>query len=178
MMRKIFFTCLICLGAFFHRGVFAADFVTGTDDAGVFYFPQIMAEWCSLNFEDEMTYGRLEDCFSKIAKDMNDPNSTESAAAKQQYQELKKEVWMNAFLLSLEIKQKYANLKIAEKAEEITEKAGGEGRTQDSGNAEIKKFILQQQEDLKRLREALIDLEVYSVLEQHSDIFEKSEESE
>ena len=69
------------------------------------------------------------------------------------------------------MKQKYANLKIEEKGEDLQEKGEDSVRTQNAGNAEIEKFLLNQQQDLIRLKGAVIELETFSNLKSNCRVF-------
>ena len=177
MMKKVLTTSLVVILSALYSFAAYAEFATGTDDDGVFYFPQEMAEWCSINFKDKIDYATIEACFAKISDDIKASNETDAAQAKKRLGNLRKEVWVNAFILSHEIKQKYANEKIEEKAEDITDKAGMDGRTQTSGNSEIEKFILDQYYDLRRLEAATLEMMVYKTLSTNSDVFETKDEA-
>lgn len=147
------------------------DFSTGTDDSGLYRFPQEMAEWCGLNFDKAPDFGVIGDCFVKICSDYYASDATEAAAARKRLEKLRKEAWINAFILSVELKQKYANLKIEEKGEDLQEKGEDSVRTQNAGNAEIEKFLLNQQQDLIRLKGAVIELETFSNLKSNCRVF-------
>lgn len=149
----------------------AVDFSTGTDDNGLYRFPQEMAEWCGLNFDKEPNFGVIGECFAKICSDCYASDATEAAAARKRLQKVRKEAWINAFILSVELKQKYANLKIEEKGEELQENGEDSVRTQNAGNAEIEKFLLNQQRDLIRLKAAMIELNTFSSLIGHCQVF-------
>ena len=168
-MKKRILTFLFILS--FACTANAFDFSIGTDDKGLYRFPQEMAEWCGLNFDKTPDFGLIGNCFAKICSDCYDSNATEAAAAKKRLEKLRKEAWINAFILSVELKQKYANLTIEEKAEDLQEKGEDSMRTQNAGNSEIEKFLLNQQEDLIRLKAAVIELNVFSVLKDNCRIF-------
>ncbi|HCU58985.1 MAG TPA: hypothetical protein DIC64_03290, partial [Alphaproteobacteria bacterium] len=153
-------------------------FAVGVDDNGVFHYPERMARWCSLDVKDEKNKDVLEGCLSKICSDMNASNETDANDAKMYYENMMKEVWVNAFILTVEIKQKYANTKLEDKASDITEKAAGERTTQTTGNSEIDKFLKRMKYDAERLREVVFELQAYRVVSDFCDVFIQKEQGE
>ena len=176
MMKNVLKTFLLILLLSAFCGKARAEFVTGTDDDGVFYFPQEMAEWCSLGVKSNRSYADLSNCLSKMCSDMNASDETAANDAKIRYENMVKELWVNAFILTVEIKQKYANAKLEDKAEDITVDAADSERSQNTGNSEIKKFLQGMQHDAERLREAAFDLKAYRVVSDHCDVFIQKEE--
>ncbi|MBR2299133.1 MAG: hypothetical protein IJ870_00985 [Alphaproteobacteria bacterium] len=172
-MNKALKVFLVLLSGIFFSGSVRAEFATGTDDNGVFHFPQEMASWCSLNFSNDKayTYGDVEKCFKQMCNDMNSPKATEAAKAKRRFEEVMKEIWINAFIISVEIKQKYANTKLEDEAFETNEEAGGQVRNQTTGNGYATEILHTMSHDLKRLRGAAFDLKAYRTMGNYCDIF-------
>ena len=126
----------------FTAGVFAggakAGFVTGTDDEDNFYFPQIMAEWCELNFDANPDAAEIKNCFQKTSSDYHAPNATDAFKAKKRFKKMKMEALINAFKMAHEAKKMFANDKEEEVGEEINIKGEeNDVRAQMAGNGEL-----------------------------------------
>jgi len=158
---------------FSYAAVFSAraEFTTGTNDDGVYYFPQRMAEWCSMNFNSNLSEATIKDCFNKICSEMASKNYEVATKAKQNFRKMKMESVVNAFITAHEANKKYANSKEEDKAAETNDKAAESERTQTSGNAEIKKNLLQQETMLNLLKATQMELDVMDALENHCAIF-------
>ena len=165
---------LLCMFAFF--AVFLAAFSTfavplGTDDDNVYYFPQEMAEWCSLTFSEEFTEQDLQKCFEVICSDYANSDFTVAQAAKRRYAQIKKEALINAFLAAFESKKAYVNSKQEDRSSGVQNKSGESERSAISGDMDIEKEAQHQKHELNRLKGVLSELRVILQVEHFCPLF-------
>jgi len=154
-----------------------AEFRTGTDDEGNFYFPQRMAEWCSLNFDSDITEKVMADCLAKIAGDYHAAKDEEARKARIKFRKMKMESAINAFITAHEAKKKFANDKEEDKVEQINTDDADSVRTLASGNSEINKKIMDQENWISMLRMSLSEMDAMNTLENHGEAFVKKDDN-
>lgn len=169
------FACSLVAGAFVCEA--KAGFATGTDDEANYYFPQTMAEWCSINYDSKPSTQAIEDCLKKIGTEYNSANDEKAAKAQRKFKKMKMEALINAFITAHEAKKKFAN----DKAEEVAEEINIEGeennhRTQTSGNGEINKKEMEMDNQVSLLRDVIEELDALDSMESHNDKFVTEEE--
>jgi len=154
-----------------------AEFTTGTDDDGNFYFSQIMSEWCSLNFDSNPSVADMKDCFNKIGAAYHAHNETEAAEARRKFQKMKMDTNIQAFIAVQEILNKFANDKTEEKAENISLEGDDNFRTIVSANGEISNKNLHMGEEINALKEIMMETRSLMNFENNSEKFAKDEGS-
>jgi len=147
-----------------------SGFTTGTGDDAIFRFPQIMSERCHIDAKEQIDYDTLNECFNKICSDTKAADSAGSEEGVKNLKEIIKEELINAFILSVKIKQKYASLKIEDRTDNNLMNQDGI-RTQEAGSGDVNEVLAEQEEDFKRLREALVDMLVYKTFVSNPEVF-------
>lgn len=153
-----------------------AGFSSGTDSDGNFYFSQRMAEWCSLNFDSEITEKVMQECLAKIAGDYHAKRDEDAYKARIRFRKMKMESVINAFITAHEAKKKFANDKEEEKADKINTDSADSERTLNSGNAETMKKIMDQENWLTLLQLSIAELDNLDTIEDNGEIFVKKDE--
>ena len=149
----------------------ASGFKTGTDNEGNFYFPQRMAEWCSLNFDDDITEQVMEECFEKIASEYYAAEDDVARQARTRFRKMKMEAVINAFINAHNAKKRFANDKEEDAVEQINTDDADSERTMTSGNAEINKKLMEQMGQIDLLRFSLAELDNLNTIENDGEIF-------
>ena len=176
-MKKVLFGFLLCLTAGFY--VLPARAVnTGTDDDGVFYFPDAMADWCSLNFKDGSSEAKLQECFSKICSDYTSKDYDVKVPAKKRFNDMKLESIVNAFITAHEAKKQYANDNKEDKADKTNTDAAQGGRTVKAGNSDIEKTLQMQAHTIDMLKAVLIELKALEFLQDNCASFVMKKEAQ
>lgn len=155
-----------------------SGFKTGTDNDGNYYFPQRMAEWCSLNFDDNITEQVMEDCMTKIASEYYAAKDDVARQARIRFRKMKMEAVINAFITAHNAKKQFANDKEEDAVEQINTDDADSERTMTSGNAEINKKLMAQMGQIDLLRFSLAELDNLNTIENDGEVFLRKGERE
>lgn len=155
-----------------------AQYAMGTDNDGVYYFPQHMAEWCSLDYKDGAKADKLRECFSTICTAYTSFNPGIKLDARWKFGEMKLEAIVNAFIAALDAKKQYANDSKEDKAEDNNAKATDGGREVNAGVADIDKILQMQAHTIDMLKTVKIELEALDMLQDNCEAFVIKKEPE
>ena len=153
-----------------------AGFSTGTDENGTYYFPQTMAEWCSLNYDADISEQTIKECFEKIAGEYYNRREPVAREAKKRFRKMKMEAVIHAFKTALDAKKAFANEKAEDATEKINTDAADSERTMASGNAETNRKLMEQENWIDALRGCLAEIDNLNTMENNGEVFVKEDE--
>ncbi len=136
------------------------SFYTGTDDDGNYYFPDELANWCSLNHTDKFDQEAAMKCIEQICADMNISDAAEAKIYQDKYQKLLGESLAHNFALSVSVKHEAASSEATDNVADILGKAGDSLRTQTAGNGEISATELGQTKNILLIESGSLERQV------------------
>ncbi len=110
---------------------------TGTDKEGNYFFPDELAWWCNINYDDKIDEEKALECFHKICDDLNAKDATEAKKNKDRFGILLGQSLAHNFAAAVSIKDKAASSKVVDDVHDTLGKSGDDLRTQVSGNGEV-----------------------------------------
>ncbi|MBR6409633.1 MAG: hypothetical protein IKS23_05305 [Alphaproteobacteria bacterium] len=114
-----------------------AEFTTGTNDYGDYYFSDTLSQWCGINYTDMVDEEVAINCFKTICAGLNEKEATKAKEYRDRYGQVIGETISHNFSAAVKVKDKAASSKVTDAVNEALKVSGGDLRTQVSGNGEV-----------------------------------------
>ena len=114
-----------------------AEFTTGTNDEGDYYFSDTLSQWCGINYTDMVDEEVAINCFKTICAGLNEKEATKAKENRDRFGEVIGETIAHNFSAAVRVKDKAASSKVTDGVNEALKVSGGDLRTQVSGNGEV-----------------------------------------
>ncbi len=156
-----------------------AEFTTGTNDDGDYYFSDTLSQWCGINYTDMVDEEVAIDCFKTICAGLNEKEATKAKENRDRYGQVIGETIAHNFSAAVKVKDKAASSKVTDGVNEALKVSGGDLRTQVSGNGEVSSAGISMAKDGVLLQAGSLEvLMISTALEQYCHYLKDAEQED
>lgn len=152
-----------------------SSFKTGTDNDGNYYFPDELALWCGINYDDDIDDEKILECFQSICRDLNAKDEQEAKENKDRFGVLVGQALSHNFSAAVSIKDKAASSKVVDDVQDTLKKSGDDMRTQVSGNGEVSSANVSMSKDELLLEAGKLEIMTIEALETYCRYYKEIE---